>query len=372
MLDGFNRPLRFAQVTTPRPGPHEVRVRVRALALNPYDRIVQTLGGLITPGLKFPAVLGSDVAGEVVATGEACERVRVGDRVMGLALGMDRVANRLEEGAFQEQVLLREDLCCRLPDSVPFTEAAVLPLALATAASGLFLETQLGLRIPPVVNDAQHHPQPEQGAGSVVVWGGATSVGSVAIQLARASGYRVLSTASPHNHDHVRSQGAAVVEDYRDPSVIDRLTEAARGDRVVGVLAIGVGSGMPCLRLAARQTPRPKVAMASTTVPLDGAPLGPQGTWRLVNLPRLAGGMASLVVRARFRGVATCSIWGTALVEASLGRTMFAEFAEHALVDGRLRPTPTPVVAAASLEGIPDAMETLRRGVSARKVVIQL
>lgn len=369
VLDGFNRPLRMTEVATPAPGPCEVRVRVRAIALNPFDRIVQTLGGLVTPWVAFPAVLGSDVAGEVVAVGDQCRRIQVGDRVLGLTLGADRAGNRAAEGAFQEQVILRETCCCRLPAEVTLTQAAVLPLALATAASGLFLRNQLGLDPNPA---SAHVGYPTAPKGSVVVWGGATSVGSVAIQLARAAGYRVLSTASPHNHALLVGLGAAAVEDYREPRAVARLLEAAAGTTIAGVLAIGVGSGRACLQLAAGRNPRPKVAMASMPCPLDSAPIGPQIGWRLATLPRLAGGMAIQALRAGILRVPTSAIWGTALVDDPLGAATFGTFAEAALRDGRLQLVPEPLIAGSRLEDIPEAMETLRRGVSARKVVVQL
>lgn len=369
VLEGFNRPLRFVEVTTLDPGPLEVRVRVRAVALNPFDRIVQTLGSLITPWLQLPAVLGSDVAGEVVAVGEGCRRIKVGDRVSGLALGVDRAGNRAQEGAFQEQVILREACCCRLPANVDFVDGAVLPLALATAATGLFLKNQLGLDMRALA--ATGHPADTPRA-SVVIWGGSTSVGTAAIQLAHAAGYRVLSTASPHNHAQLLRLGAAAVEDYRDKRAVDRLLEAADGTVIAGVLAIGAGSGRAALRIAAGRKPRPKVAMASAPLPLDGAPIGPQTLWRLAHLPRLAGGFAMLALRARLTSIPTSAIWGTALVEDPLGARIFGEFAETALADGRLRAAPPPLIAGSRLEDIPDAMETLRRGVSARKVVVTL
>ncbi|WP_374587022.1 zinc-binding alcohol dehydrogenase family protein [Ideonella dechloratans] len=367
VLDGFKQPLRIGEVVTPAPGPYEVRVRVRALALNPYDRIVQTLGGLIVPKLKFPAVLGSDVAGDVVAIGEGCRRLRVGDRVMGLALGTDRVANRLQEGAFQEQVLLREDCCCRLPDSIPYAGAAVLPLALSTAASALFLGSQLDLASPPISPTA--HATADT---TVIVWGGATSVGSVAIQLARAAGHRVLSTASPGNHARTLHLGAHAVEDYRDKRAVDRLFEATGESTVVGLLAIGSGSGKPCVELARRFAVRPKVAMVSAPVPLDDAPIGSQGWWRLQRLPRLAIGLAGLAIGTRRAGIPTSSVWGTALVEDPLGKRIFTEFAEAALADGRLVPAPEPWIQGLGLEDIPAAIEALRHGISARKIVIVL
>ncbi len=370
VLDGFNRALKFIEVSSQAPGPLEVLVRVRAIAINPFDRIVQTLGDLITPWVKFPAVLGSDVAGEVIAVGEGCQRIKVGDRILGLALGVDRAGNRAVEGAFQEQVILREACCSRLPERIAFVDAAVLPLALATASSGLFLKGQLGLDVS-ALNVASTRTVNEPKA-SVVIWGGATSVGTVAIQLAHAAGYRVLSTASPHNHAQILRLGASAVEDYKDKKAVERLLGASKGTGLAGVMAIGVGSGQPCLRIAAGHRAKPKVAMASAPISLDSAPIGPQAAWRLVNLPRLAGGFAKLAVSAGFTRVPTSSIWGTALVEESLGTEIFTQFAETALADGRLKTVPEPFITGYRLEDIPDSMEVLRKGISARKVVIEL
>lgn len=366
-LTAPGKPLRVAPAPVPDLADGEILVRVHALAINPFDRIVQTLGSLVTPWLKYPAVPGSDVAGEVVATGGG-NGFRECDRVLGLALGVERAGNRAAEGAYQRHVVLRAHCASRLPPWISFEQAAVLPLALVTAASGLFLRDQLGLAPPWTAQGAR----PGSASGTVVVWGGATSVGSCAIQLAAASGYTVLTTASPHNHEWLRQLGAAHVEDYRAPDVLDRLSRAMGGRELSGVLAIGVGSGAPCLALAARAAGRRRVAMASAPRPLDSAPLGRQGLWKLRNLPGLGIGFARLALQARLQGVGTSSIWGSALATQPAGRHFFPEFVQAALADRRLLPAPPPLVAGSSLADIPSAMDRLRQGVSARKVVIRL
>jgi NADPH:quinone reductase-like Zn-dependent oxidoreductase len=357
--------LTVSDADMPAPAEGEMLLRIRALGINPFDRVVQTLGGMVSPWLSYPAILGSDVAGEVVAVGPLVTRFHVGDRVLGLALGMDKLANRAAEGAFQEYVIVRQDAATRLPDTVSFEAAAVLPLGIATAACGLFLEDKLGLRAPTIP------PAPPTGK-TVLIWGGSTSVGSCAIQLAVAAGYEVVTTASPGNFAYVRQLGASAVFDYRDRKAVDGLVRYLAGRDVVGALAIASGSGAPCIDVIGRCQGRRIVAMASAPLALDDAPLGGQFSWKLTRLPRLLFGFAALAVRARLKRVATRAIWGTALMQGTLGPAIFRDFLEPALACGSIVPAPPPLVAGRGLAALPEAMELLRRGVSARKVVVAL
>jgi NADPH:quinone reductase-like Zn-dependent oxidoreductase len=320
---------------------------------------------MVTPWLTYPAVLGSDVTGEVVAVGASVSRFKPGDRVLGLALGIDKLANRAAEGAFQKFVILRQEAATAMPDSISFEQAAVLPLAVATAACGLFLEDQLGLRTPSV-----------EGSGTtgktVLIWGGSTSVGSAAVQLAAAAGYEVVATASPRNFAYVRGLGASQVFDYNDEKVVAKLVTYLGNREVVGALAIAAGSGASCIDVMSQCQGNRIVSMASSPLSIDNAPLTGQFVWKLTHLPRLAVGFIGLAVRARFKGVATRSIWGTALMKGALGKTIFNDFLGPALASGRLVPAPTPLVAGHSLEAIPQALALLRRGVSASKVVVSL
>ena len=112
--------------------------------------------------------------------------------------------------------------------------------------------------------------------------------------------------------------------------------------------------------------------MASAPLKIDDAPLTGQFFWKLTHLPRLAAGFLGLAVRARLRGVTTRSIWGTALLKGTLGKTIFQDFLGPALASGRIVPSPPPLLAGHSLEAIPDGLALLRRGVSASKVVVSL
>jgi Alcohol dehydrogenase GroES-like domain len=84
------------------PAADEVVVRVRAVAVNPVDGLPGYGYRLILPWLTFPAVIGGDIAGEVVEAGPNVTRLRPGDRVLGQALGLERSRNRAAEGAFQK------------------------------------------------------------------------------------------------------------------------------------------------------------------------------------------------------------------------------------------------------------------------------
>ncbi|HZC11515.1 MAG TPA: zinc-binding alcohol dehydrogenase family protein, partial [Mycobacterium sp.] len=168
--------------------------------MNPIDGMPGIFYRLILPWLKFPAVIGYDVAGEVSEVGERVTRLKPGDRVVGIACGTEKSRNRPAEGGFQQFSVLMEHMVAPIPDSLSFEQAAVLPLALSTAAVGLFQKDQLGLPLPTA--------DPVDQAETVLVWGGSTSVGSNAIQLARNAGYRVVATASPHHFGNARPSHA--------------------------------------------------------------------------------------------------------------------------------------------------------------------
>lgn len=111
------------------PADDRIVIRGRAVAIDPLEWIIQVAGGFAYRWLKYPTVLGSDVAGEVVEVGRAVTRLRVGDRVLGHAVGTDKDSNSAAEGTFQEYAVVLDRMASPIPDSMPFTDAAVLPLA---------------------------------------------------------------------------------------------------------------------------------------------------------------------------------------------------------------------------------------------------
>ncbi len=192
--------LELVEVDDPHPGPGQIRILVRAVAINPIDWKVRS--GLM--GGDLPRRTGVEVAGIVDQLGEGVDDVAVGDRVFGNAPG----------GAAQ---LALSSFYAVIPPSLDFVSAAALPVAAETAVRTLDL---LGV-----------------GPGMTLLINGASgAVGVAAIQLARERGARVIGTASPDNQDYVRSFGAepttygdGVVERVRElaPNGVDRALDAA-------------------------------------------------------------------------------------------------------------------------------------------------
>jgi NADPH:quinone reductase-like Zn-dependent oxidoreductase len=225
-------------VPYPTPNADQIVVRNHAVAVNPLEWIIQVAGNLAYRWLTHPTVLGSDVAGEIVAVGSAVTRFAIGDRVLGHAVGTDKDSNSAAERAFQNYTVVLERMAAPIPDTLAFEDAAVLPLAVSTASCGLFQSDQLGLRHP------NANPQPT--GQTLLVWGGSTSAGSNAIQLAVAAGYDVITTASPGNFAFVKSLGVEQVFDY-SPDVISDLVRAFRGRALAGAIAFGTTSAKSCI-----------------------------------------------------------------------------------------------------------------------------
>ena len=183
-----------AQVSDPHPGPHDLVLRVEALSVNPVDTKVR---GGITPGSEG-RLLGWDAAGLVEATGEAVTRFRPGDAVI--------VAGDIRRpGCYAERLAVDARLCGRKPQRLSWAEAAALPLTTLTAWEGLFE----GLGFDPEGGDTGR---------TLLILGGAGGVGSIAIQLARRAGLRVIASASrPESRTWVQQLGAAEVVDHRIP-----------------------------------------------------------------------------------------------------------------------------------------------------------
>jgi NADPH:quinone reductase len=183
-----------AQVAQPTPGPHDLVLQVEALAVNPVDTKVRAG---IAPG-GAGRILGWDAAGVVVTCGEAVSRFRPGDAV--IAAGDIR-----RPGCYAERLAVDARLVGRKPENLSWAEAAALPLTTLTAWEGLFE----GLGFDPEGADAGR---------SLLILGGAGGVGSIAIQLARRAGLRVIASASrPESRAWVQALGAEQVVDHRQP-----------------------------------------------------------------------------------------------------------------------------------------------------------
>ncbi|KAL3459658.1 chaperonin 10-like protein [Aspergillus heterothallicus] len=316
-----------------KPSATEILIKNHAVAINPVDPSLQRHPWW---PLNYPTMLGQDVAGEVVAVGESVTRFKPGDRVVGHADGM--TSGRNESNAFQQYTVLATNLASHIPDHVEFESAVVLPLGLSTAACGLFQEDTLNLRYP-----TEPRVQGKGEGETLLVWGGASSVGSNAIQLAVAAGYKVVTTASPKNFEYVKRLGARQVFDYNSPAVVDEIVVALSGKEIVGAIDC---IGPPALQATVDVVLRAEGVKIVSTVKPRSAP--PQTT------------------------VTVKGILGTTLKENEVGKAIYEDFLPKALAARSFVPAPEPLVVGTGLEKIQEAVDLCGKGVSARKVVVLL
>ncbi|TCD68535.1 hypothetical protein EIP91_010460 [Steccherinum ochraceum] len=121
--------------SVPTPGAGEVLVRVEAAALNPVDWKVHDFDFFIA---EYPAIIGIDSAGVVVALGDGVENVKVGDKVL-------HAASRGPRAAFQQYAIASAHLVAKVPPSISLDEAASIPIAVNTAAVGLYTSHAQGV-----------------------------------------------------------------------------------------------------------------------------------------------------------------------------------------------------------------------------------
>jgi NADPH:quinone reductase-like Zn-dependent oxidoreductase len=355
------KPLEVKSAPYTPPGENEIVVKNGAVAINPLDWFKQAAGNMMFSWIKYPFVMGSDLAGEVVEVGKGVTHFKVGDRVLGHAVGMDQRSNKSSEGAFQEYTVIRTSLTSPIPSFMSYENACVLPLCLSTAACGMFMKDFLALPYPSVP------PQPN--GKTLLVWGGSTSVGSNAIQLAVASGHEVIATASPKNFDFVRRLGAAEVYDYRSPTVVRDIIAAFKIRESAGAFAIGNGSLKACIEIVAASKGRKFVAQASINLP-DEIPSSAMG-WMSAGLSIGMSSM-SLTVKSKLKRVDSKFIFGSDLMANEVGRVIYEDFLPGALAEGKYIAAPEPQVIGKGLEHIQEGMDLHKNGVSAKKVVISL
>ncbi len=345
--------VRPAPYTPPRE--NEIVVKNHAVAINPLDWIIQVAG--VYRWIKYPFVLGSDLAGEVVEVGSAVTRFKVGDRVLGHAVGTDRDSNSSAEGAFQAYTVVLARMASPIPAALSYENATVLPLALSTAACSLFQKDHLALHYPSAA--------PTPTGQTLLVWGGSTSVGSNAIQLAVAAGYEVITTASPRNFAYVKGLGASQVFDYNSSTVVKDIIAAFQGKTLAGALAIGTGSAEPCADIVHACNGAKFISMASPSVSFKNGM-----TARVVL--QLVSSTVSLQVKSRLRRMRTKFIFGTTLKNNEVGKVIYEDFLPQALADGRYVAAPDPYVVGTGLEYVQTGFDAQRKGVSAKKVVVSL
>ncbi|KAL7822041.1 GroES-like protein [Trichoderma gracile] len=189
-----------------------VLVKTKAVAINPTDYKSIDYEDPKSIGARS----GCDFAGEVVAVGEGVDNFKVGDRIAGMNPGSNAVEH--EDGSYAEYCISQADVQFHNPFSDE--EGASLGISTFTVGQGLYQSLKLALPSDPL-------PTPEP----LLIYGGSTASGILGIQFAKLSGYKVITTARPHNFEYLKSLGADAVFDYRSPTVVDDI-RAAAGDKL--------------------------------------------------------------------------------------------------------------------------------------------
>jgi NADPH2:quinone reductase len=213
VIPKFGGPELFEErdVERPEPGPSEVLVRVFASSVNPIDTKLRADGSFA--GLEPPVILGGDVSGVVEEVGAGVTDLVPGDEVYYTP----EVFGPGSNGAYAEYNVAAASIVAKKPASLSHEEAAAVPLAGGTAYEGIV--RRLAMRV----------------GETTLIHGGAGGVGSFAVQIAKASGSRVLASAGAENQDTLEELGADVAIDYTSQDVFEVALDDTAGAGVDAV-----------------------------------------------------------------------------------------------------------------------------------------
>jgi NADPH:quinone reductase len=195
----------------PQPGPGEILVKVAAAGVNRPD--VMQRRGLYPPPKGAPDILGLEIAGEVVSLGDNVTRWKQGDKVMALVIG----------GGYAEYCLAHEGHALSIPQNLSMTEAAAVPETFFTVWHNVFERGGL------------------KSGETLLVHGGTSGIGTTAIQLAKAFGAKVITTAgSPEKCEAARKLGADLAINYKTEDFV-AATEDFTGGQGANVILDIIG-----------------------------------------------------------------------------------------------------------------------------------
>ena len=325
VVPGGPETLEWADLPEPLPGPGEVRVSVRAVGLNATDLLM--MRDLYQDKVARPYSPGGEVAGVVEALGDGVQELRIGDRVVAIT----------GSGALREQVVLPASDLIRVPSGVSLEEAAVLPIAYASALHAL--------------QDRAHLTAGER----VLVLGAGAGIGLATVQVATMLGAEVVAACSTSEKVEAAREGGAVRglaysrtdDDVWDRRELRRLFADAVGDGGANVVVDPVSG--PYADPAARALSR-------------------EGRYVLVGFAAGMGPLPNNVVLVK-----QAAVVGSALGEYLKTRperlgTLMAQLLDWC-VAGTLKPSITSVV---PLDRAVDGLDMLDRRAITGKVVVQV
>jgi putative PIG3 family NAD(P)H quinone oxidoreductase len=204
---GAAEALKAAEVPTPKPGPGEILIRVKAAGVNRPD-IIQRMG-LYPPPPGAPNILGLEVAGEIAATGESVTRWSIGDQVCALLGG----------GGYAQYCRVDARHVLSIPKGLSLVQAAALPETAFTVFANVLESGAL------------------KSGEAFVVHGGTSGIGVMAIQMAKAAGAKVISTSRGADKAAAALKlGADVSIDTNDEDFVERIKAEGGADVILDMV----------------------------------------------------------------------------------------------------------------------------------------
>lgn len=337
--------------------PAYVLVKPSHVGINPCDYLFIDYEGMFAPHIT----LGCEYAGEVIEVGSAVTSgLKKGDRIAGLTIA--DAAPTPNAGSFAEYILVKGDAALQLRQmggAVSEAEAAGVNVALCTVFNGLY--NLMSLPFPGIATDLDglrsRRKAPETSERTILIYGGSTTTGLMAIQWAKLSGVSVITTCSQANFELVKERGADHVFDYHDPkNCVDNIRRVTGGQLRLVFDCVGTfdspqicadamaSDGEGCLYNSLSLTPSPRKDMRSIFTPGEA----------VLGEARQMGGQV-------FPGDE----------ELLLAFKHFLRLAERRFKDGKIRPPPTETVY--GIEKILDVVDDLRKWkISGKKIVARM
>lgn len=370
-------PLELQTRPTPKPGPDELLIEVKSVALNPADGHMREKG-LFIP--TYPTVIGFDLSGLVLEVGDS---VPIGATDEGpgpfFRPGVTRVAAYAASfwksydanyGVFQERCLVPWQHALPLPDEgISWNQAATLPVAVQVPLSAWDAmgiprvgEATGSSSVSVAPTGARTQENKKQKREALLIWGASSSVGTMGVQSARllredrdSSFAAVYATAGAANQKYVGSLGADRVFDYNEPHVVDEIISAAREDGLVirhCFLATGQLASCQAVLKAffdgdrGGENQRAKIGSAPI-IPPDAEEVN--GAETIFLMPSMDEGERL----AHFR------YW-------------MGTWSRENLANGAIRPSPEPRIVGKGLGAINAGLDVLLQGVSCTKLVVEV
>lgn len=365
VLDTVRKTAVIQTIPIPTPGPHELLIKVSAVALNPVDALY-TANPLGASG----RTVGSDFAGIVSARGANAHHIKLGQRVAGFLQGACSVNDR--PGAFAEYLVVPYDLVWLVRDETSLNDAATISLCGLTAAQALYC--RLGLMLPFLVDGREklekiEETNPREGevgeneSLKFFIYGASTSVGLYTAQLvhlsSKASGTPIslYGTSSSRHHQRLKKAPYSYdgLVDYKDDDWLAQITKMS-GERGIDLAFDCISEGNSVSLVASTLSTQGKIAMVRSR---EG------GAWiedeRTRNSDPLYGAVwAGLGERVEYQGMT---------VPASPeGRKFAVEFYKY-LSESPLLPNPVRLMPGGLKRIVEDGFELLGTGTMGQRAM---